>query len=68
MDLSLNNLLRLTCYDTKPIEVGVLETIPKVLVKGVEDFEIRDQVETIETTALLRSARILSPGNLERLK
>ena len=32
---------------------------PKRLVKGREDLEIRGQVETIQTTALLRSTRIL---------
>ena len=39
--------------------IGALETIPKVLVKGLEDLEIREPVETIQTTALLGSARIL---------
>ena len=33
--------------------------ITKRLVKGVEDMEIRGRVETIQTTALLRLARIL---------
>ena len=42
-----------------PVVVGVLGTIPKGLVKGLEDLEIRGQVETIQTTALLRLARIL---------
>ena len=39
--------------------VGALETIPKRLVKGLEDFEIRGQIETIQTTTSLRSAKIL---------
>ena len=44
-------------WNMKAIVVGVLGTIPKgLLVKGLEDLEIRGQVET---TALLRSARIL---------
>ena len=43
----------------KPIITSVLGTIPKGLVKGLEDLEIREQVETIQTTALLRSTRIL---------
>ena len=30
-----------------PIEIGALRTIPKGLVKEVEDLEIRGQVETI---------------------
>ena len=41
-------------------DMGVaLRTIPKRLVEGLEDLEIREQVETIQTTSLLRSARIL---------
>ena len=43
----------------KPIVIGTLRTIPKGLVKRLKDFEIRGQVKTIQTTALLRSARIL---------
>ena len=43
----------------KPIAVGALGTIPKGLVMGLEDLEIRGQVETIQTTTLIRSARIL---------
>ena len=42
-----------------PIVVGALGTIIKGLVKGLEDLEIRGWLETIQTTALLRSARIL---------
>ena len=38
---------------------GVLGTMTKGLVKGVEDSEIRGRVETIQTTALVRSAKIL---------
>ena len=34
-----------------PIVVGAVGTIPKRLVKGLEDLEIRRQVETIQTTA-----------------
>ena len=41
------------------IVIGALGTITKGLIKGLEDLEIRGQVETIQTTALLRSARIL---------
>ena len=43
----------------KPIEIGVFNTVPKGIVQGLEDLEIRGQVETIQTTALLRSAIIL---------
>ena len=41
------------------IEVSALATKPKRLIKRLEDLEIRGQVETIQTTALFRSARIL---------
>ena len=36
-----------------PIVIGALETIPKGLIKGLEDLEIRGQIETIQSTALL---------------
>ena len=42
-----------------PILNGVLGSIPKVLVKGLEDLEIREETETIQIIALLRLARIL---------
>ena len=42
-----------------PVVIGVLGTISKVLVKGKEDLEIGGRVETIQTTALLRTDRIL---------
>ena len=32
---------------------------PRILVKGLEEWETRKQVETIPTTVSLRSARIL---------
>ena len=38
---------------------GALCTVTKVLIQGMEDFEIRGRVETIQATALLWSARIL---------
>ena len=41
------------------IVIGALGTVNKGLIKGMEDLEIRGRVETIQTTALLRSARIL---------
>ena len=41
-----------------PIVVGALGTIPKGLIKRPEELEIRGQVETIQTTALLISTRI----------
>ena len=42
-----------------PIAIGALSTLIKGLVQGLEDLEIRGLVETIQITALLRSARIL---------
>ena len=42
-----------------PIVMGALSTISKGLLKGLEDLEIGGRVETIQTTALLRTARIL---------
>ena len=41
-----------------PIVIGALGTVTEGLIKGLEDLEIRGRVDTIETTALLRSARI----------
>ena len=42
-----------------PIVIGVLGTITKGLLKGLEDLEVGGWVETIQTTVLLRTARIL---------
>ena len=42
-----------------PIVIGAFGTVTKGLLKALEDLEIRGQVETIQTTALLRSAQIL---------
>ena len=43
-----------------PIVIGALGTVTKGLLKGLEDMEIGSgRVETIQTTALLRTARIL---------
>ena len=42
-----------------PIEIGANGTVTKQLVKGLEKLEIRGKVETIQTTVLLRSTRIL---------
>ena len=41
------------------IVIGALGLIFKGLEKGLEDLKIKGQVETIQTTTLLRSARIL---------
>ena len=42
-----------------PIVIGALGTVTKGFVQGLEDLDIRGRIETIRTTALLRSARIL---------
>ena len=41
------------------IVIGGLGTIIKGLLKGLEDLEVGGREETIQTTALLRTARIL---------
>ena len=41
------------------IVIRALGTVTEGLIKGLEELEIRGRVETIQTTALLRSARIL---------
>ena len=56
-----------------PIVIGAFGTVTKGLLKGLEDLEVGVQVETIQTTALLRTARILRRvletwGNLLSLK
>ena len=45
--------------ESETIVIGAFGKIPRGLVKGLEDLEIRGQVETIQTTTLLRLARIL---------
>ena len=42
-----------------PIVIGVLGTVTKGLLKGLEVLEVGGRVETIQATALLRTARIL---------
>ena len=42
-----------------PIVIGAFGTVTKGLLKGLEDLEVGGWVETIQTTALLRTARIL---------
>ena len=42
-----------------PIVIGAFGTATKGLLKGLEDLKIRGQMETLQTTTLLRSARIL---------
>ena len=42
-----------------PIVIGAFGTVTKGLLKGLEDLEVGGQVETIQTTIFLRTARIL---------
>ena len=42
-----------------PIVIGEFGTVSKGLVNGLEDLEVGGRVETIQTTTLLRTARIL---------
>ena len=42
-----------------PIVIGAFGTVTKGLLKGLEDLEVGGRLETIQTTALLRTARIL---------
>ena len=42
-----------------PIVIGALGKVTKRLLKGLEDLEVGGRVETIQTTVLLRMARIL---------
>ena len=42
-----------------PIVIGAFGTVNKGLLKGLEDLEVGGWVETIQTTALLKTSRIL---------
>ena len=41
-----------------PIVIGVYGTVTKGLLKGLEDLKVGGQMETIQTKALLRTARL----------
>ena len=41
-----------------PVITGKLGTVPKPLIRGLEEFGMGRQTETIEIRALLRSGRI----------
>ena len=45
-----------------PIRIGAFSTVTKGLSKGLEDLEVGGWVETIQTTASLRTARIQKSG------
>ena len=42
-----------------PIVIGAFGPVTNGLLKGLEDLEVGDRVETIQTTALLKTAKIL---------
>ena len=42
-----------------PIVIGAFGTVTKRFLKGLEDLEFGGRMETIQTTALLKTARIL---------
>ena len=42
-----------------PIVIGAFGSVTKGLLKGLEDLEVGGRVETIQTTTLLKTARIL---------
>ena len=42
-----------------PIVIGAFGTVAKGLLKGLEDLEVGSRLETIQTTALLKTPRIL---------
>ena len=42
-----------------PVVIGCFSTVTKGLLKGLEDLEVGGQVETIQTTTLLRTTGIL---------
>ena len=42
-----------------PIVIGAFGIVTKGLSKGLEDLEVNGRVETIQTTAFMRTARIL---------
>ena len=55
------------------IVIGAFGRVNKELLKGLEDLEVAGRVETIQTTTLLRTARILrrvleTRGDLQSLR
>ena len=45
--------------DDYPIVIGAFGTVTKGLLKGLDDLKVGGRVETIQTTALLRTVRML---------
>ena len=55
-----------------PIVIGAFGTVTKELLKGLKNLEVGGRGETIQTTALLKTARILrrvlkTSGDLQAL-
>ena len=42
-----------------PIVIGAFVTVTKGLLKGLEDLEVEERLETIQTTTLLRTTSIV---------
>ena len=42
-----------------PIGIGAFSTVTKVLLKGLNDLEVRGRVDITQTTAILRTTKIL---------
>ena len=49
-----------------PIKISASGTVTKGLLKGLEDLEVGERVESIQTTALLKTYTENSPGYLTR--
>ena len=62
MNIIIMIIIKLKLWNMKvtviSIVIGMLSIVTKRLIKRLEDLEIRGGVETIQTTTLLRSARI----------
>ena len=52
-------MLRIMIMTIKQIIAGALQIVPKRLESRLKELEIRGWIETTQTTALLRSARII---------
>ena len=59
MELKIKNKLGNMKLTVIPIVISAFGTVTKGLLKRLEDLEVGGRVETIQTTALLRTARIL---------
>ena len=46
-------------HEIVPVVIGAVDTVTKGLLKSLEDLEVGRRVEIIQTTVLLKTARIL---------